>query len=224
MIRRPPRSTLFPYTTLFRSLYLGRSGRVCKLDLGTRGPGFQAGWPPEMARIARSSSRSVVIECASRRRGAGWVTWCQRKWRGLRCDLGQRQPCRRGQDRLVERELRAPCRERRSGRRVRRRTRQVEGHVPTRGFHSVLRPAHEPGERRGHLGRGDIAVAVALDRLLRQPLRGPGRGDDLRVRALMEERHVRVECRVQRHEWHREGAAGLVIIAEKAEATGLRSE
>src|SRR5258708_17610907 len=25
MIRRPPRSTLFPYTTLFRSRYLGRS-------------------------------------------------------------------------------------------------------------------------------------------------------------------------------------------------------
>src|SRR5690348_17746415 len=27
MIRRPPRSTLFPYTTLFRSLH--RGGRVC---------------------------------------------------------------------------------------------------------------------------------------------------------------------------------------------------
>src|SRR2546430_11989370 len=26
MIRRPPRSTLFPYTTLFRSLFLGRVG------------------------------------------------------------------------------------------------------------------------------------------------------------------------------------------------------
>src|SRR3989442_12432300 len=26
MIRRPPRSTLFPYTTLFRSVLLGRSG------------------------------------------------------------------------------------------------------------------------------------------------------------------------------------------------------
>src|SRR5260221_5043281 len=26
MIRRPPRSTLFPYTTLFRSTYLGGSG------------------------------------------------------------------------------------------------------------------------------------------------------------------------------------------------------
>src|SRR5438552_4267112 len=30
MIRRPPRSTLFPYTTLFRSLYL----RVPRRDLG----------------------------------------------------------------------------------------------------------------------------------------------------------------------------------------------
>src|SRR2546430_14935648 len=28
MIRRPPRSTLFPYTTLFRSLPLAPSGRV----------------------------------------------------------------------------------------------------------------------------------------------------------------------------------------------------
>src|SRR3712207_7035448 len=27
MIRRPPRSTLFPYTTLFRSLFVGRRGR-----------------------------------------------------------------------------------------------------------------------------------------------------------------------------------------------------
>src|SRR5260370_17926187 len=26
MIRRPPRSTLFPYTTLFRSLHLGQAG------------------------------------------------------------------------------------------------------------------------------------------------------------------------------------------------------
>src|SRR4029079_13744831 len=28
MIRRPPRSTLFPYTTLFRSLWLGRRRRL----------------------------------------------------------------------------------------------------------------------------------------------------------------------------------------------------
>src|SRR5260370_31356261 len=33
MIRRPPRSTLFPYTTLFRSTTLGRLDRAV-LDLG----------------------------------------------------------------------------------------------------------------------------------------------------------------------------------------------
>src|SRR5690349_22122509 len=37
MIRRPPRSTLFPYTTLFRSLALGTAGRTvvgCAADGG----------------------------------------------------------------------------------------------------------------------------------------------------------------------------------------------
>src|SRR2546430_7799757 len=35
MIRRPPRSTLFPYTTLFRSLWgpIFRGGRVCRAAL-----------------------------------------------------------------------------------------------------------------------------------------------------------------------------------------------
>src|SRR3712207_7836538 len=41
MIRRPPRSTLFPYTTLFRSdLVGGRSGVVCPV---TRGGGETVG-------------------------------------------------------------------------------------------------------------------------------------------------------------------------------------
>src|SRR6266850_5788377 len=31
MIRRPPRSTLFPYTTLFRSLYHGPSGASAQI-------------------------------------------------------------------------------------------------------------------------------------------------------------------------------------------------
>src|SRR3712207_7493385 len=40
MIRRPPRSTLFPYTTLFRSGSLvGHDGRM-----RTRGPGRYLGW------------------------------------------------------------------------------------------------------------------------------------------------------------------------------------
>src|SRR3712207_7421401 len=34
MIRRPPRSTLFPYTTLFRSVYLGRRPGVLWKRLG----------------------------------------------------------------------------------------------------------------------------------------------------------------------------------------------
>src|SRR2546422_5777797 len=37
MIRRPPRSTLFPYTTLFRSL-LAHNGRRCADSMQTRSP------------------------------------------------------------------------------------------------------------------------------------------------------------------------------------------
>src|SRR5258707_11461346 len=39
MIRRPPRSTLFPYTTLFRSLLdaFGDGAKVFELPLGERG-------------------------------------------------------------------------------------------------------------------------------------------------------------------------------------------
>src|SRR2546429_3536519 len=38
MIRRPPRSTLFPYTTLFRSLDMDQSVRIALLN----NPGLQA--------------------------------------------------------------------------------------------------------------------------------------------------------------------------------------
>src|SRR3712207_8126608 len=37
MIRRPPRSTLFPYTTLFRSLRVHRGGRGGRLDRAAAG-------------------------------------------------------------------------------------------------------------------------------------------------------------------------------------------
>src|SRR5258708_21269735 len=37
MIRRPPRSTLFPYTTLFRSLALSRGAELLILDEPTSG-------------------------------------------------------------------------------------------------------------------------------------------------------------------------------------------
>src|SRR5258708_10478415 len=35
MIRRPPRSTLFPYTTLFRSWSTNKSGAPCIMQKGT---------------------------------------------------------------------------------------------------------------------------------------------------------------------------------------------
>src|SRR2546430_9078236 len=53
MIRRPPRSTLFPYTTLFRS-HLAAAGRVRRL--GIRGPGSAAG-AAEGAGGARGGAR-----------------------------------------------------------------------------------------------------------------------------------------------------------------------
>src|SRR2546430_7750703 len=46
MIRRPPRSTLFPYTTLFRSLLVGVlasllfAGAVSALEVGQKAPDF----------------------------------------------------------------------------------------------------------------------------------------------------------------------------------------
>src|SRR5687768_17854252 len=41
MLRRPPRSTLFPYTTLFRSLIAGQDSAFSRLagGIGGRGPG-----------------------------------------------------------------------------------------------------------------------------------------------------------------------------------------
>src|SRR3712207_7379478 len=41
MIRRPPRSTLFPYTTLFRSRGRGESGEGCRGKRPRRGEGVE---------------------------------------------------------------------------------------------------------------------------------------------------------------------------------------
>src|SRR2546429_4632140 len=52
MIRRPPRSTLFPYTTLFRSVLGGLDAAVAQ-HIG----GFQAFHGPERERADRKSTR-----------------------------------------------------------------------------------------------------------------------------------------------------------------------
>src|SRR3712207_6965578 len=67
MIRRPPRSTLFPYTTLFRSLLREEHGEVSSDDLPRRVAleGLRAGVPrrhapfgiEEIDRVDRKSTR-----------------------------------------------------------------------------------------------------------------------------------------------------------------------
>src|SRR3989442_7096885 len=53
MIRRPPRSTLFPYTTLFRSSYL-----ILRRLVASRTGGLPSSVPPfEVARLDRKSTR-----------------------------------------------------------------------------------------------------------------------------------------------------------------------
>src|SRR5256884_4902304 len=60
MIRRPPRSTLFPYTTLFRS-----PRRLCPRTAGLGAAGLGAPWrrgggPPDL-RTGRSGSSSSLL-------------------------------------------------------------------------------------------------------------------------------------------------------------------
>src|SRR4051812_49727930 len=51
MIRRPPRSTLFPYTTLFRSLGAGH-------QLGFEGPGDRKGLVAELRCLAHALEKA----------------------------------------------------------------------------------------------------------------------------------------------------------------------
>src|SRR5687768_18541432 len=84
MIRRPPRSTLFPYTTLFRSqLDLGRKRREALAErrpvlvrehgrrdehrnLMTVGDGLERGPQRDFGLAVRSEERRVGKECRSR--------------------------------------------------------------------------------------------------------------------------------------------------------------
>src|SRR5258707_11112329 len=63
MIRRPPRSTLFPYTTLFRSPVAQGAGHVARrADQGARSRGDRrgVGHTPAQSFLARSHGRESV--------------------------------------------------------------------------------------------------------------------------------------------------------------------
>src|SRR6202046_5907940 len=65
MIRRPPRSTLFPYTTLFRSLRVERCVRVSEPD---RDAGSRAGRDRKSTRLNSSHvSISYAVFCLKKK-------------------------------------------------------------------------------------------------------------------------------------------------------------
>src|SRR5256885_11224941 len=60
MIRRPPRSTLFPYTTLFRSRLMAAVAEAQQVALGSCEPA-----PPSAPQLARSRSEEHTSELQS---------------------------------------------------------------------------------------------------------------------------------------------------------------
>src|SRR5256885_7146531 len=84
MIRRPPRSTLFPYTTLFRSVLAARWALLCRrapklLQLGRGGPialrgGTLAGLPLDRKSTRLNSSHLVIsyaVFCLKKKKSSG---------------------------------------------------------------------------------------------------------------------------------------------------------
>src|SRR5256885_2923507 len=62
MIRRPPRSTLFPYTTLFRSPHQGGGGGTGELGDGEPGVGDRTGRPDGPAHGDRSEEHTSELQ------------------------------------------------------------------------------------------------------------------------------------------------------------------
>src|SRR3712207_7798897 len=64
MIRRPPRSTLFPYTTLFRSEHLGQPRQVVPLVVPDPVMGVEGDQPDRDGRLVGARCRQDVRELA----------------------------------------------------------------------------------------------------------------------------------------------------------------
>src|SRR5438034_3630123 len=65
MIRRPPRSTLFPYTTLFRSTVDNVDGNFVVLDHGGGIYTFYAHFQPKSVKVVRGRSEEHTSELQS---------------------------------------------------------------------------------------------------------------------------------------------------------------
>src|SRR3712207_8430211 len=76
MIRRPPRSTLFPYTTLFRSVHLRFFNAQMDCDTAIAGGGIE-GYVTDLVRVQRLSKRGVSLE---------YVTATNASWQLIRSE------------------------------------------------------------------------------------------------------------------------------------------
>src|SRR2546430_12942282 len=91
MIRRPPRSTLFPYTTLFRS---PRRGRRCRLQLGI-GPLF-TGFPVVIHLFAKLDRKSTRLNSSHSQ--ISYAVFCLKKKKNKRS--AQHAPPRHSRSRV----------------------------------------------------------------------------------------------------------------------------
>src|SRR2546430_2888959 len=79
MIRRPPRSTLFPYTTLFRSLRVGRAFHINAQKIIKTGGALHDGEHQARAKLDRKSTRlnsshsqiSYAVFCLKKKKDTG---------------------------------------------------------------------------------------------------------------------------------------------------------
>src|SRR5256885_6940752 len=89
MIRRPPRSTLFPYTTLFRSRDHGRSPRALgPLHRGSGGEHVHAGrrnGPPPGCREPGGGDRKST-RLNSSHLVISYAVFCLKKKKKIKCD------------------------------------------------------------------------------------------------------------------------------------------
>src|SRR5256885_12965645 len=96
MIRRPPRSTLFPYTTLFRSDELARTWRRSVADLVADGGADRAGRSaeprkPEPRRAQRRLSDRKSTRLNSSHLVISYAVFClkkKNKTHHVRCRIG----------------------------------------------------------------------------------------------------------------------------------------
>src|SRR5258708_24012878 len=85
MIRRPPRSTLFPYTTLFRSLYVAcsDSNAAAVVDVSesrSRVEGFiPTGWYPTAVRALPSGTDRKSTRLNSSHQIISYAVFCLKK-------------------------------------------------------------------------------------------------------------------------------------------------